>query len=96
MSEAELLYDDIEEQYATAQDEYEIALEETQNGTIYAEDDRKAAKEQIERVLKQYIAAMKGGNSEAADKLSKGLHEKIRQLVEDMEKLESMANAHDS
>ena len=37
--------DSLQEMYATAKDEFEIAVEETEKKTVYASDDRAAAKD---------------------------------------------------
>ena len=50
-SAADTRIEEITELYATAQDEFEIAMEETEKQTVYAQDDRDAAREELEKVL---------------------------------------------
>ena len=47
-SEADGILEELQDQYATAKDEFEIAAEETEKKTVYAEGDRKAAREELD------------------------------------------------
>ena len=53
-SAADEKIEEITELYATAQDEFEIAMEETEKMSVYAEEDRKAAREELTRVQEAY------------------------------------------
>jgi rRNA-processing protein FCF1 len=55
--------------YATAQDEFEIAMEETEKGTVYAQEDRDAAREELEKVLEAYRSAVEGEDRELAEEV---------------------------
>ncbi|KAE9991659.1 hypothetical protein EG327_011202 [Venturia inaequalis] len=54
-SSADEAVEKIQELYETARDEFELASEETEENTIYAADDRAAAKEELEK-LKEALA----------------------------------------
>lgn len=57
---ADTLVADLQEQYATARDEFEIATEETEKKTTYAESDRQAAREELDKLKAMYEEASKG------------------------------------
>jgi hypothetical protein len=52
--------EEITELFYTAQDEFEIAMEETEKVTVYAEEDRKAAREELEKVKDEYKRVVEG------------------------------------
>ncbi|KAK4973016.1 hypothetical protein LTR42_006310 [Elasticomyces elasticus] len=63
--------EEITELYATAQDEFEIAMEETEKMSVYAEEDRKAAREELTRVQEAYKAAVEGEDGEVAEEVKR-------------------------
>ncbi|KAL8746248.1 MAG: hypothetical protein Q9190_001704 [Brigantiaea leucoxantha] len=56
--------DELNELYATAVDEFEIASEETDKKSVYAEDDRKAAREEFEKFKDRYEKVIQAGDGE--------------------------------
>jgi hypothetical protein len=61
---ADYLIEDIQEQYGTARDEFEIAAEETEKKTVYAADDRAAAREELDKLKAMYEEALGGPDGE--------------------------------
>ena len=61
---ADTILEDIQDQYATARDEFEIATEETEKKTIYAADDRAAARKELDALKEMYAEALKGQDGE--------------------------------
>lgn len=59
---ADSAIEDIQEQYATARDEFEIASEETEKKSVYAAGDRAAAREELEKLKAMYEEALSGGD----------------------------------
>lgn len=67
----------IQEQYATAKDEFEIAAEETEKKSIYAADDRGAAREELDKLKEVYEEALKGND---AEEIKRRVGQRIREL----------------
>lgn len=66
--------------YATAKDEFEIAAEETEKKTVYAQDDRDAAREAL-TVLKEALErAVKESPPEVAKEVTGRVGQRIREL----------------
>lgn len=63
-SSADTILEDIQDQYATARDEFEIATEETEKNTVYAADDRAAARKELDALKEMYAQALKGVDGE--------------------------------
>lgn len=61
---ADTILEDIQDQYATARDEFEIATEETEKNTVYAADDRAAARKELDALKEMYAQALKGTDGE--------------------------------
>lgn len=61
---ADSILDSLQDQYATARDEFEIATEETEKKTVYAADDRAAAREEFDKLKEMFEGALKGGHGE--------------------------------
>ena len=74
----------ITEQYAIAKDEFELASEETEKKTVYAEEDRKAARDEFENLKKLYEEALEGPDGEEIKKRAGG---RIRELENGIEAL---------
>jgi len=78
----------IQEQYATARDEFEIATEETEKKSVYAADDRAAAREELNNLKEIYERALEGSD---ADEVRRRVGQRIRELDNAVERLERSA-----
>ncbi|KAL1632010.1 hypothetical protein SLS56_004055 [Neofusicoccum ribis] len=72
--------EEIQELYSTARDEFEIAAEETEGNTVYAADDRAAAREALDQLKDAYEAVVEGQNREVADEVRRRIGQRIREL----------------
>lgn len=70
--------------YATARDEFEIAAEETQKKSIYAADDRAAAREELTALKELYEKALEGTDG---DEVKRRVGQRIRELDTAVEEL---------
>jgi len=85
---ADELIEDIQEQYATARDEFEIATEETEKKTVYAADDRAAAREELNKLKEMFEQALAGSEGE---EVQRRIGQRIRELNNAVEGLEKAA-----
>ncbi|KAK5110292.1 hypothetical protein LTR62_006145 [Meristemomyces frigidus] len=90
-SSADEKIEEITELYATAQDEFEIAMEETEKQTVYAEEDRKAAREELEKVKEVYKMAVEGSDADLAEEVRRRIGHRVRELEHGVKALEQMA-----
>jgi hypothetical protein len=74
---ADELVEEIKEQYATTKDEFEIATEETEKKSVYAADDRSAAREELVKLKEMYEEALTGENGE---EIKMRVGQRIREL----------------
>lgn len=94
-SPADEKIEDITELYATAQDEFEIASEETEKMSVYAEEDRKAAREELTRVQEAYRAVVEGEDQSLAEEVKKRIGQRIRELEQGVAAMEEKAQNQD-
>lgn len=87
--------EDIQELYGTAKDEFEIASEETEKNTTYAEDDRAAAREELDRLLEYYKGIVEGEDRVVADEVKRRVGQRIRELEQAVLAMEEAATHHD-
>jgi hypothetical protein len=87
-STADELIEDIQEQYATARDEFEIATEETEKKTVYAADDRAAARQELDKLKEMFQEALAGSEGE---EVQRRIGQRIRELDNAVEGLEKAA-----
>lgn len=87
-SSADEIIEEIQEQYATARDEFEIATEETEKKTVYAADDRAAAREELDALKALYDRALEGSD---ADEVKLRVGQRIRELDNAVQALEQKA-----
>ena len=80
--------EEIQEQYATARDEFEIATEETEKKSVYAADDRSAAREELVKLKELYAKALEGDD---AEEVKRRVGQRIRELDNAVEALERSA-----
>ena len=74
--------------YATARDEFEIASEETEKKTVYAADDRAAAKEELEKLQVAFADAVNGVGGE---EIQRRIGQRVRELESAVKAMEEMA-----
>jgi hypothetical protein len=79
-TEADARIEEITELYATAYDEFEMAMEETEKQTTYAEGDRAAAREELDRVLEAYKSVVEGEDRELAEEVKRRIGSRVREL----------------
>lgn len=87
--------EDITELFATAQDEFEIALEETEKVSVYAEEDRKAARDEFDKMKQAFQAVVEGENSALAEEVQRRIGQRVRELEQGIERMEEMAKEQD-
>ncbi|KKY22835.1 hypothetical protein UCDDS831_g03421 [Diplodia seriata] len=87
--------DEIQDLYATAKDEFEIAVEETEGNTVYAADDRAAAREALDALKAAYEAAVGGENREVGEEVKRRVGQRIRELDNAVVALEEAASHGD-
>jgi hypothetical protein len=87
-STADELIEEIQDQYATARDEFEIASEETEKKSVYAADDRAAAREELNKLKEMFQKAVAGSEGE---EVQRRVGQRIRELDNAVEGLEKAA-----
>ncbi len=83
--------EEITELFYTAQDEFEIAMEETEKVSVYAEEDRKAAREELEKVKEAYKAVIEGPDESLAEEVKKRIGQRVRELEHGVKAMEELA-----
>ena len=71
--------------------QFEIAAEETQNNTVYAEEDRAAAREELTKVQEAYRAVVDGADQEVAGEVKRRIGQRIRELEQGVAAMEEAA-----
>lgn len=87
-SSADEAVEQIQEQYATARDEFEIAAEETEKNSVYAADDRAAAREELDALKALYEQALQDSD---AEEIKTRVGHRIRELDHAVQALEQKA-----
>ncbi|KAL9016451.1 MAG: hypothetical protein Q9185_006220 [Variospora sp. 1 TL-2023] len=99
-SSADEAVEEITELYATAKDEFEIATEETAKRSVYAADDRAAAREELEKLKRVYYEAAAvrlrttgggDGGGEMGEEVKRRVGARVRELERGVEALEERA-----
>lgn len=85
---ADEIIEEIQEQYGTARDEFEIAAEETEKKTVYAADDRAAARDELDTLKKMYQDSLDGPEGE---EVKRRVGQRIRELDNAVEAMERSA-----
>ncbi|MCJ1452331.1 hypothetical protein MMC28_002673 [Mycoblastus sanguinarius] len=80
--------EEIQELYATARDEFEIASEETEKKTVYAADDRAAAQEELTKLKEAFEKAVAEPGGE---EVRRRVGNRVRELERAVEAMEEMA-----
>ncbi|KAG9566497.1 hypothetical protein KCU77_g12082, partial [Aureobasidium melanogenum] len=94
-SAADEAIEEITELYSTARDEFEMAMEETENKTIYAEADREAAREELTKVQEAYRNIVEGPDTELAEEVKRRIGQRIRELEAGVKNMEDIAMNQD-
>ncbi|OCK82528.1 hypothetical protein K432DRAFT_380344 [Lepidopterella palustris CBS 459.81] len=87
--------EEITDLYGTATDEFEIAAEETEKMTVYAADDRAAAREALEQLQHVYKTVVEGEDREVAEEVRRRVGQRIRELEQAVIAMEEMARGQD-
>jgi len=87
--------DSLQEMYATAKDEFEIAAEETEKKTVYASDDREAAKDALISLKEGYQKAVRESSPEVAKEITGRVSQRIRELENAVTAMEERAMQDD-
>lgn len=85
----------ITDMFGTAKDEFEIATEETDNNTTYAEGDREAAREELDKLLEYYGRVVSEAEEVVGQEVKRRVGHRIRELQAGVEALEQRAIEHD-
>lgn len=80
--------------YGTARDEFEIASEESEKNTMYAPDDRAAAREELDKLLAYYKGVLEG-DKVVGDEVKRRVGGRIRELENAVVAMEEKALEHD-
>lgn len=75
--------------------QFEIAMEETEKQTVYAEDDRTAAREELTKVQEAYRAIVEGPDAELAEEVKRRIGQRIRELEAGVKNMEEFAMNQD-
>jgi len=70
-------------------------MEETEKMTVYAEDDRKAAREELDKLNEMYTNIIAGPDKELAEEIKRRVGGRIRELQTAIENMEEMAMNQD-
>lgn len=75
--------------------QFEIAFEETEKQTVYAETDRAAAREELDKLTKAYKEVVDGNDSEMSQQIKRRVGQRIRELDNAVKNMEEMAMNQD-
>lgn len=75
--------------------QFEMAMEETENKTIYAEADRAAAREELTRVQEAYRSIVDGADTDLAEEVKRRIGQRIRELEAGVKNMEDIAMNQD-
>ena len=67
-------------------------MEETEKVSVYAEDDRVAAREELEKVQKAFRDVVEGQDKELAEEVQRRIGQRIRELEQGVKAMEELAN----
>ncbi|KAI5844542.1 hypothetical protein DFP73DRAFT_549684 [Morchella snyderi] len=79
--------DEISEQYATAKDELEMAVEETEKRSIYAADDRATVRVELEKLERLYRDSVSSSPAEQGEEIRKRVEQRIREFKNAVQEL---------
>ena len=70
-------------------------MEETEKQTVYAEDDRRAAQEELSKLQDAYKAAVQSPDEDVAEQIRSRIGQRIRELDNAVKNMEEMAQNQD-
>ena len=70
-------------------------MEETEKVSVYAEEDRKAAREELTKVQEAYRSVVEGPDEGLAEEVQKRIGQRIRELEHGVQNMEEMAMNQD-
>lgn len=70
-------------------------MEETEKVSVYAEEDRKAAREELEKVKEAFQKVVGGGDQAVAEEVRRRIGQRIRELENGVAAMEEMAQNQD-
>ena len=70
-------------------------MEETEKVSVYAQDDRDAARVELTKVQDAYKKVVEGPDSELADEVKRRIGQRIRELEAGVQRMEEMATEQD-
>lgn len=88
---ADELMESLNEMYATARDEFEIAAEETEKKTVYAAEDRAAAQDALKMLKEAFEKAVKESGPEVGKEVQGRVGQRVRELENALTALEESA-----
>lgn len=88
---ADAIVDTLTDLYSTARDEFEIAAEETEKKTVYAADDRDAAREAFAELKNAFEEALKTSDPEVGKEVQGRVGQRVRELENALTALEESA-----
>ncbi|KAF2224614.1 hypothetical protein BDZ85DRAFT_104758 [Elsinoe ampelina] len=75
--------------------QFEIAMEETEKMTVYAEDDRAAAREELDKVKAAFKEVVEGPDKELGEEVQRRIGQRIRELEHGVKAMEELAQNQD-
>ena len=70
-------------------------MEETEKVSVYAEEDRKAAREELTKVQEAYRLVVEGPDEELAEEVKRRVGQRIRELEQGVANMEEIAMNQD-
>jgi len=88
--------EEITDAYEAAKEEFQIASEETQDNTVYAADDRAAARSEFDKLKTLFDQYMVGESldANAKEQLEKRAGQRIKELEQALRSMEDEAGKH--
>lgn len=71
--------------------QFDIAIEETEKQTVYAGEDRKAAREELDKLNKVYRDVVDGADKDLAEEVKSRIGQRIRELDNAVKNMEELA-----
>lgn len=70
-------------------------MEETEKQTVYAQDDRDAAREEFEKMKEAFTKVVEGEDKEVAEEVRNRIGQRVRELEAGILRMEEIAQEHD-
>ncbi|EWC46233.1 hypothetical protein DRE_04611 [Drechslerella stenobrocha 248] len=86
--------DRLSELYASAKDEFEIAVEETAKNSIYARDDRETAREELQKLQTAYDEAVANSPPADSEEIKRRVGQRLRELDSAVQTLSQADTEH--